>query len=113
MSLDDTLAAWAATIRLPAGIYQRIITTPAPARVVSHGLDPAWWRRFTADHTARMIATTRPERWAACPGRRRGASAGAPGGARDCPDGSGPSSGCAGLGRRSRHGKSVPVAACW
>lgn len=63
MSLDDTLAAWAATIRLPdttaAGIYQRIITTPAPAPVISAGLDPAWWRRFTADHTARMIATTR------------------------------------------------------
>lgn len=64
MSLDDTLAAWAATVSLPdstaAGIYQQIITTPAPAPAVSPGLDPAWWRRFTADHTARIIATTRP-----------------------------------------------------
>lgn len=64
MSLDDTLAAWAATIRLPdttaTSIYQQIITTPAPTSpVLSAGLDPAWWRRFTADHTARMIATTR------------------------------------------------------
>ena len=34
MSLDDALAAWAATVRLPAttaaDIYQRIVTTPAP-----------------------------------------------------------------------------------
>lgn len=69
MSLDDTLAAWAATIRLPAttaaGIYQRIITTPARPRMISHGLGPVWWRRFTADHTARIIATTRPTTWAA------------------------------------------------
>jgi len=34
MSLDDALAAWAATIRLPeataADIYQRIVMTPVP-----------------------------------------------------------------------------------
>jgi hypothetical protein len=64
MSLDDTLAAWAAAIRLPAstaaGIYQQIIAAPAPARAVSPGLDPAWWRRFTADYTGWVIATTRP-----------------------------------------------------
>jgi hypothetical protein len=64
MSLDDALAAWASSIRLPAstaaGIYQQIVTTPAPE--ISRGLDPAWWRRFAADHTARMIASTRPRR---------------------------------------------------
>lgn len=69
MSLDDTLAAWAATIRLPAAtaadIYQRIVITPAPARPVSPGLDPAWWRRFAADFTARMITSTQPAPWAA------------------------------------------------
>jgi hypothetical protein len=69
MNLDDTLAAWAATIRLPAStaasIYQQIITTSAPTRVISSGLDPAWWRRFTADHTRRIITATRPTTWAA------------------------------------------------
>ena len=64
MSLDDTLAAWAATVRLPAttaaDIYQRIVATPAPARATSPGLDPAWWRRFTADFTARLITSTQP-----------------------------------------------------
>jgi hypothetical protein len=69
MSLDDALAAWAATVRLPAttaaDIYQRIVTTPAPARATSPGLDPAWWRRFTADFTTRMVATTQPVLWAA------------------------------------------------
>jgi hypothetical protein len=69
MSLDDALAAWAETVRLPAtaaaDICQRIVTTPAPARATSPGLDPAWWRRFTADFTARMVATTQPVPWAA------------------------------------------------
>jgi hypothetical protein len=69
MSLDDTLAAWAATVRLPAAtaadIYQRIVMTPAPGRAISPGLDPAWWRRFTADFTARMITSTQPTPWAA------------------------------------------------
>jgi len=69
MSLDDALAAWAATVRLPAttaaDIYQRIVMTPAPAGTISPGLDPAWWRRFTADFTARMITSTQPAPWAA------------------------------------------------
>jgi hypothetical protein len=69
MSLDDILAAWTATIRLPdataADIYQRIVVTPTPAREISPGLDPAWWRGFTAEFTARMVTSTRPARWAA------------------------------------------------
>ena len=69
MSLDDALADWAATVRLPAtaaaDIYQRIVMTPAPARAVSPGLDPAWWRRFTVGFTARMVASTQPVPWAA------------------------------------------------
>jgi hypothetical protein len=69
MSLDDTLAAWASAIRLPAAtaadIYQQIVTTRAPARPIRPGLDPAWWRRFNADFTARMVTSTRPTRWAA------------------------------------------------
>jgi hypothetical protein len=68
MSLDDTLAAWAAATQLPAitaaGIFQQIVTAPAP-RAISPGLDPAWWRRFNADFTARMVISTRPTRWAA------------------------------------------------
>ena len=69
MSLDDSLADWAATIRLPAAtaadIYQRIVTTPAPTPAISPGLDPAWWRHFTAGFTARMITSTQPKPWAA------------------------------------------------
>jgi hypothetical protein len=77
MSLDDTLAAWAAAVRLPAtttaDIYQRIVMTPAPARSApastahgtSPGLDPAWWRQFTADFAARMVMSTRPVPFAA------------------------------------------------
>ena len=70
MSLDDDLAAWAATVRLPdaeaAAIFQRIVATPAPARATGPPrLDPSWWRHFTADFTARMVASTRPVRHAA------------------------------------------------
>jgi hypothetical protein len=69
MSLDDALAAWARTIRLPdataAEIYQRIVMTGAPVQEPSPGLDPTWWRQFTADFTAGMIASTRPAAWAA------------------------------------------------
>lgn len=69
MSLDDTLAAWAAATRLPsataADICQQIVMTPAPVAAMTPGLDPAWWRRFTADFAGRMVATTRPAPWAA------------------------------------------------
>jgi hypothetical protein len=69
MSLDDDIAAWAATVRLPdataAAIFQRIVGTPTPASAVTPRLDPSWWRRFTADFTARMVASTRPVRPAA------------------------------------------------
>ncbi len=69
MSFDDDIAAWAATVRLPdaeaAAIFQRIVETPAPAPPVTPRLDPSWWRQFTADFTARMVASTRPVRQAA------------------------------------------------
>jgi hypothetical protein len=69
MSLDDTLAAWADAVRLPAtataDIYRQIIMTPAPARTVSPGLDPAWWRRHTAGFTVLMVTSTRFRLWAA------------------------------------------------
>jgi hypothetical protein len=69
MSLDDTLAAWAAAVHLPAtaaaDIYQQIVMTPPPARTVSPGLDPAWWRRYTSDFTVRMVTSTRFRLWAA------------------------------------------------
>jgi hypothetical protein len=68
MSLDDHLAAWAASIRVSDAtateIYQQIVQ-PAPTAYGSPGLDPKWWRRFTADFTAAMIASTRPATWAA------------------------------------------------
>jgi hypothetical protein len=67
MSIDDALAAWAATIHLPAetaaDIYQRIVATPANPR--SPGLNPAWWRHFAADFADRMITSTQLTPWAA------------------------------------------------
>ena len=67
MSIDDALAAWAASIHLPAetaaDICQRIVATPAHPR--TPGLDPAWWRHFSADFTARMITSTQLASWAA------------------------------------------------
>jgi hypothetical protein len=69
MSLDDDIAAWAATVRLPdaeaAAIFQRIAGTPVPFPPFSPRLEPSWWRHFTADFTARMVASTRPVRQAA------------------------------------------------
>ena len=69
MSLDDDIAAWAATVRLPdaeaAAIFQRIVGTPTLAPAVTPRLDPSWWRHFTADFTARMVSSTRPLRQAA------------------------------------------------
>jgi hypothetical protein len=88
MSLDDDLAAWAATVRLPdadaAAIFQRIVAAPAglsvappaaapaaaaPAAVVSPAaaprLSPSWWRRYNAGFAARMVASTAPIRLAA------------------------------------------------
>ena len=64
MSLDDALAAWAATGRLPdaaaADIYQQIVMTPVPAGEAFGGLGRTWWRDFSAGFAARMITSTRP-----------------------------------------------------
>ena len=68
-SLDDDIATWAATVRIPdadaAAIFERIVRTPAPASPANSRLDPRWWRHFTADFTARMVSSTRPVRLAA------------------------------------------------
>jgi hypothetical protein len=76
MNLDDDLAAWAATVRLPAAdadaIFQRIVASPpgwvvtaVPPMEPAPALDPAWWRGFTAGFTTRMVASTAPVRLAA------------------------------------------------
>jgi hypothetical protein len=77
MNLDDDLAAWAATVRLPAAdadaIFARIVASPYPAAVVAvapetdpaPALDPGWWRGFTAGFATRMVASTAPVRLAA------------------------------------------------
>lgn len=69
MTIDDSLAAWAATVRLGDAeadeIYQRIVATPAPGEQTAAGLDPAWWREFTADLAAQIVMSTRPAAWAA------------------------------------------------
>ena len=69
MSLDDALAAWAATVRLPGaaaeGIYQQIVATPAPAGEDFGGLGRTWWRDFSVGFAARMITSTRQVPWAA------------------------------------------------
>ena len=78
MSLDDDLAAWAATVRLAdadaAAIFQRIVAAPVVASVAPSAtapsapapqLSPSWWRRYNAGFAARMVASTAPVRLAA------------------------------------------------
>ena len=79
MNLDDDLAAWAATVRLPAAdadaIFARIVASPAgpsaaPARsaaapAAAPPLNPSWWRGYNAGFAARMVASTAPVRLAA------------------------------------------------
>jgi hypothetical protein len=76
VNLDDDLAAWAATVRLPdvdaGAIFRRIITSPAgPAVAPAAGpvatprLKPSWWRGYNARFAARMVASTAPVRLAA------------------------------------------------
>jgi hypothetical protein len=83
MSLNEDLAAWAATVRLPdahaAAIFQRIVAAPVapsvaplsaagPAAAPSAAaprLKPSWWRGYNAGFAARMVASTAPVRLAA------------------------------------------------
>ena len=69
MSLDDDIAAWAATVRLADAeadaIFQRIVQTQVPAPPATPRLDPSWWRDYTAGFAARMVTSTRPARRAA------------------------------------------------
>lgn len=82
MNLDDDLAAWAATMRLPAAdadaIFARIVASPpglavtaapqldlAPPVDSAQTLDPGWWRGFNAGFATRMVASTAPVRLAA------------------------------------------------
>ena len=78
MSLDDDLAAWAATVRLPdadaAAIFRRILAAPVGLSVAPSAaappeaapqLSPSWWRRYNAGFAARMVASTAPVRLAA------------------------------------------------
>jgi hypothetical protein len=83
VNLDDDLAAWAATVRLPAAdaaaIFQRIIAAPAGPSVAPPAaappdaappaaapkLHPSWWRGYNAGFAARMVASTAPVRLAA------------------------------------------------
>ena len=66
MSLDDDIAAWAATVRLPDAdadaIFARIIATPVRSGTATPSLAPSWWRSFNADFAARMVASTRSSR---------------------------------------------------
>lgn len=71
MSLDDDIAAWAATVRLADAeadaIFRRVVAAPVRATGgagQAPRLDPAWWRGFTAGFAARMTASTRPARQA-------------------------------------------------
>ena len=78
MSLNDDLAAWAATVRLPdadaAAIFRRIVAGTAGLPVAPPAaappaaaprLSPSWWRRYNAGFAARMVASTAPVRLAA------------------------------------------------
>ena len=64
MSLDDDIAAWAATVRLTdAGadaIFQRIVGTPvqtARPSAASPTLAASWWRTYNAGFASRMVAS--------------------------------------------------------
>jgi hypothetical protein len=65
----DDLAGWADAVRLSDaeadGILQRIVGVPPEPAQLAVQLDPRWWREFTVDFTARIVACTRPQRWAA------------------------------------------------
>ena len=79
MSLNDDLAAWAATVRLPdvgaAAIFRQIIASPAelapasgpaaPPAAAAPKLKPSWWRGYNAGFAARMVTSTAPVRLAA------------------------------------------------
>ncbi len=69
MSLDDDIAAWAATVRLTDteadAIFERIVSTPAPVPAAAPRLAPSWWRDYSAGFATRMVASTRPARLAA------------------------------------------------
>ena len=69
MSLDDDIAAWAATVRLADAdaddIFQRIVRTPVRSAAQTPSLAPSWWRSFNAGFAARMVASTSPARRAA------------------------------------------------
>jgi hypothetical protein len=72
MSLDDEIAAWAATVRLTDteadAIFARIVATPlrsAEGARVTPRLPASWWREYNAGFAARMVASTRPARRAA------------------------------------------------
>jgi hypothetical protein len=62
MSLDDALAAWAATIALSdneaADIFARIVPKQEKP------LPGSWWRDYTSGFTTRMVDSMKPVRWA-------------------------------------------------
>jgi hypothetical protein len=66
MSLDDHIAAWAATVRLSDAdadaILARIVATPVRSAQAKPQLDASWWRTYNAGFAARMIASTCPAR---------------------------------------------------
>lgn len=68
MSLDDALAGWAATVRLPEpaaeDVYGRIVATAAVAPAAAP-LAATWWRDYTTDFTGRLVRSTRLVRLAA------------------------------------------------
>jgi hypothetical protein len=62
VSLDDVLGAWADSVRLSedaAGEIRERIVRSDPE------LSPSWWRQFSVDYTANIVACTRVGRWAA------------------------------------------------
>ena len=69
MSLDDHIAAWAATVRLADSdadaIFARIVATPVRSAEVTPRLAASWWGDYNAGFAARMVASTRQARRAA------------------------------------------------
>jgi hypothetical protein len=69
MSLDEHIAAWAATVRLSDAdadaIFARIVATPVRSAEAAPRLPASWWRTYNAGFAARMVTSTRPVRRAA------------------------------------------------
>lgn len=65
--LDDLLAGWAASVRMPGDTAERVKRAILAEPV--GGLDPSWWRDFSTDIGSVMTGASRAGRvgWSVLP----------------------------------------------